>query len=136
VELCAPELGPLQYTAAPPSSYPLVLLSPATEKTINSIFGEFNLPHPSLRMHPADAAARGLHEGEAVRVYNDLGEVHVPLRIRDDVRPGIVVLPKGLWRSSTLNGATATTLAPDHLTDIGDGACFNDARVEVTQLRA
>jgi hypothetical protein len=25
-------------------------------------------------------------------------------------------------------------LAPDHLTDIGDGACFNDARVEVTKL--
>jgi anaerobic selenocysteine-containing dehydrogenase len=67
-------------------------------------------------------------------VYNDLGEVHVPLRIRDDVRPGVVVLPKGLWRSSTLNGATATSLVPDHLTDIGDGACFNDARVEVQVL--
>jgi anaerobic selenocysteine-containing dehydrogenase len=132
-ELSAPELGPVQYVAPPRTPYPLVLLSPATGKTINSIFGEFNLPRATLSMHPADAGARGIPDGAAVRVYNDLGEVHVPVRISDDVRPGVVVLPKGLWRSSTLNAATATTLVPDHLTDIGDGACFNDAHVEVDQ---
>jgi hypothetical protein len=33
-----------------------------------------------------------------------------------------------------LNGATATALAPDHLTDIGAGACYNDARVEVEAI--
>jgi anaerobic selenocysteine-containing dehydrogenase len=132
-ELYPPELGPLRYVAPPPSRFPLVLLSPATQKTINSIFGEFNLPQAALRMHPVDAMARGIRDGAVVRVYNDLGEVHVPLRLSADLRPGVVVLPKGLWRSSTLNGATATSLAPDHLSDIGDGACFNDARVEVDQ---
>ena len=40
-------------------------------------------------------------------------------------------LPKGLWRRHTLNGSTANALAPDTLTDIGAGACFNDARVQV-----
>jgi anaerobic selenocysteine-containing dehydrogenase len=130
-ELYPPELGPLRYAAPPATSYPLVLLSPATGKTINSILGEFNLPRATLHMHPADAAARAIHDGTAVRAYNDLGEVRVPVRLDDGVRPGVVVLPKGLWRSSTLNGATATALVPDHLTDIGEGACFNDARVEV-----
>ena len=33
-----------------------------------------------------------------------------------------------------MNGLTATALVPDTLTDIGGGACFNDARVEVTAL--
>jgi anaerobic selenocysteine-containing dehydrogenase len=113
-----------------------VLLSPATGKTINSIFGEFNLPRLSLRMHPADAERRGIRDGDSVRVYNDLGEVHVSASVREDVRPGVVVLPKGAWRSSTRNGSTATALVPDHLTDIGDGACFNDARVEVERLAA
>jgi len=42
-----------------------------------------------------------------------------------------VSLPKGLWRRSTYNGSTANALAPDSLTDLGDGACFNDARVQV-----
>jgi anaerobic selenocysteine-containing dehydrogenase len=135
IELCPAELGPPAYTPLAPTAYPLTLLSPASDKTINSIFGEFNLPHPTLRVHPTDASARGIRDGEPVRVYNDLGEVHVRVSVRDDLRPGVVALPKGLWRSSTLNGATATALTPDDLTDIGGGACFNDARVEVELLQ-
>ncbi len=52
-------------------------------------------------------------------------------RSTPDLRPGVVVLPKGLWSHHTLNGATANALAPDSLTDLGGGACFNDARVQV-----
>ena len=66
-----------------------------------------------------------------MRVFNDLGEVRCKVSIEPTVRPGTVVLPKGLWRKSTANGFTATALAPDALSDIGAGACFNDARVEV-----
>jgi formylmethanofuran dehydrogenase subunit D len=47
------------------------------------------------------------------------------------MRPGVVYLPKGIWSHNTLNGATACALAPDTLTDLGGGACFNDARVQV-----
>jgi hypothetical protein len=45
-----------------------------------------------------------------------------------------VSLPKGLWRKSTMNRSTATALAPDTLSDLGGGACFNDARVEVVRI--
>ena len=41
---------------------------------------------------------------------------------------------EGLWRRSTRNGATGNALVPDTLTDIGGGACFNDARVQVASL--
>jgi anaerobic selenocysteine-containing dehydrogenase len=132
------DLSPRQCAAvtyAPPrGAWPLVLLSPASDKTINSIFGEFNLSHPHLAMHPSDAVTRGVHDGQPVRVFNDLGEVHVPVRLSRDLRPGVVTLPKGMWRSSTLNGSTVTALVPDALTDIGGGACFNDARVDVAPL--
>ncbi len=80
-------------------------------------------------MHPDDAAPRGLAHGDEVRVWNALGEVRCRLAIDGAVRPGVVVLPKGLWSHNTLNGATANALAPDTLTDLGGGACFNDARV-------
>ena len=50
------------------------------------------------------------------------------------IRPGTVSLPKGLWRRSTRNGFTGTALVPDTLTDLGGGACFNDARVQVASL--
>ena len=52
----------------------------------------------------------------------------------DDVREGVVVLPKGLWTKHTANGQTANALSPDTLTDIAGGACFNDARVEVQKV--
>ena len=88
-------------------------------------------------MSPADAVERGLGspKGESraarVRVYNRLGEVICGLKINRDLRPGVVLLPKGLWARSTVSGTTANSLAPDDLTDLGAGACFNDARVEV-----
>ncbi len=85
-------------------------------------------------MHPADAAARGLDDGDLVRVFNALGEVQCPLQVAASVPPGTVSLPKGLWRRSVRNGYTANALAPDTLTDIGAGACFNDARVQVASL--
>ena len=69
-----------------------------------------------------------------VRVFNDLGEVHCLLSVTPVIRPGSVILPKGLWRRSTLNGVTGTALVPDTLTDLGGGACFNDARVQVGSL--
>jgi anaerobic selenocysteine-containing dehydrogenase len=85
-------------------------------------------------MHPDDAAARGLHAGDRVRVFNELGEVWVRVHLTRNLRRGVVTLPKGLWRSSTLNGSTATALVGDGLTDIGAGACFNDARVDVDRI--
>jgi anaerobic selenocysteine-containing dehydrogenase len=111
---------------------PLALLSPATNRTISSTLGQLRKGPVALEMHPADAAARGLADGQRVRVTNDYGEVLCRLRLSHDQRPGVVELPKGLWAHNTDNGATACALAPDSFTDLGDGACFNDARVEVT----
>jgi anaerobic selenocysteine-containing dehydrogenase len=114
--------------------YPLALISPASERTISSTLGELPRPDVRLLMHPEDAAARGLAESDLVRVFNDLGEVHCPLTVAPSIRPGSVSLPKGIWRRSTRNNTTGTALVPDTLTDIAGGACFNDARVQVTSL--
>lgn len=113
--------------------YPLALISPAVNKMISSTLGEFNFPQLYATMNPGDAAARSLADGSTIRVFNDLGEVHCKLKIDDAIRPGVVILPKGAWRKSSLNGSTATALAPDTLGTAG-GACFNDARVEVRSL--
>jgi anaerobic selenocysteine-containing dehydrogenase len=114
--------------------YPLALISPASEKTVSSTLGELRERAAVLQMHPADAQARGLSQDDPVRIFNDLGEVHCPVALNRDVRPGTVSLPKGLWRKSTYNGSTTNALSPDTLTDLGGGACFNDARVEVALL--
>jgi anaerobic selenocysteine-containing dehydrogenase len=114
--------------------FPLALISPASEKTITSTLGELRQRAAVLQMNPADAEARGLATDDPVRVFNDLGEVQCPVALNKDIRPGTVSLPKGLWRKSTYNGSTSNALVPDTLTDLGGGACFNDARVQVALL--
>ena len=116
------------------AQYPLALISPASERTVSSTLGELRQRAAVLQMHPSDASARGLSTNDPVRIHNDLGEVHCPLAVTTDVPPGTVCLSKGIWRKSTYNGATGTALVPDSLTDVGAGACFNDARVEVVLL--
>jgi anaerobic selenocysteine-containing dehydrogenase len=111
--------------------YPLALISPATERAVSSTLAELRVKPARLEIHPADAAPRGVRDGDAVRVFNDRGEVRCRAAVTDRVRPGTVGLPKGLWRKDTANGSTSNALCPDSLTDIGDGACFNDARVQV-----
>ena len=111
--------------------FPLALISPATERTISSTLGELPRPEVRLLLHPDDAAARHLEDGDEVRVWNEQGEVRCRVQVGAWVRPGTAVLPKGLWRRQTGNGYTGNVLVPDSLTDLGGGACFNDARVQV-----
>lgn len=115
--------------------YPLALLTPSTPKTINSMFGEFQPPDSSIHVHPDDAADRGLADGADVVVFNDRASLHTTLTVDADLRPGVVSMPKGLWRRTFDGGLTPNALCPDSLSDVGGGACFNDARVEITARR-
>jgi anaerobic selenocysteine-containing dehydrogenase len=115
-------------------AFPLALISPSSDRTISSTLGELPRPEVRLLLNPDDAASRGIADGDDVRTWNDLGEVRCRAQVGSWVRPGTVVLPKGLWRRHTANGFTATALAPATLTDLGGGACFNDARVQVERV--
>jgi anaerobic selenocysteine-containing dehydrogenase len=113
------------------ASYPLALISPSNDRMISSTLGELVILPASVMMHPDDAHVRSLVEDDPVRVFNDLGEVLCHVTISPIVAPGTASLTKGLWSKHTSNGATANALAPDTLTDVGAGACFNDARVQI-----
>ena len=130
-------LGLYAYQADPASAeYPLALISPASDRTISSMLSELPRPEVRLLMHPDDARDRNLSDGNLVRIYNASGEVRCRLQVGAWIRPGTIVLPKGLWRKHTANGYTATVFAPDTLSDLGGGACFNDARVNVERVES
>jgi anaerobic selenocysteine-containing dehydrogenase len=117
------------------SSYPLTLISPGSDKRTTSTFGGLRYSDDVwLDMHPQDAAARHIADGAMVRVWNDRGEVHLRLRVTEEVRPGVVCSLKGAWFRTSDNGQTVSALAPTHYADLCDGACYNDARVEVARL--
>jgi anaerobic selenocysteine-containing dehydrogenase len=111
--------------------YPITLLTPATNRTINSMFGEFQPADPAIRLHPDDAAARGLADGQAVVVHNDRASIATTVRVDTALRPGVATMPKGSWCRDFAGGLTANALVPDTLSDLAEGACFNDTRVEV-----
>jgi len=127
----APEYRP------PGAARPLTLLTPANHHTINSMFGELGAVSADVRMHPDDARERALADGDRVAVVGDAGgaaavEVVTTLRIDGDLRPGVVMMPKGAWSRASGGGLGANAFAPDALSDLAGGATFNDARVEVT----
>src|SRR5438034_1292145 len=113
--------------------YPLILITPASDERVTSTFGGLKAGDatPPLEMHPDDARARGLEPGSMVRVWNELGEVHLPLEVTDAIRPGVVCSLKGAWMRTSDNGQTVSALAPGHHADLCGGACYNDTRVEV-----
>jgi anaerobic selenocysteine-containing dehydrogenase len=122
---------PYRWDPVPTGRYPLSLISPATAKTVNSTMGQYALEELYVEIHPDDALPRAIADGDRVRVFNDLGEVACSARVSDRIRSGVVLIPKGAWRASSGNGATATALCPADVNPVAGGACYNDARVEV-----
>ena len=113
------------------TEFPLALISPASERTISSTLGELSRPEVRLEMNPEDAGTRGIRQGDAIRAWNALGEMRISASISPLIKRGTVAVPKGVWRRNTKNGYTSNAMVPDSLSDLGGGACFNDARVQV-----
>ncbi|WP_425547311.1 molybdopterin-containing oxidoreductase family protein [Actinomadura vinacea] len=118
------------------AAYPIALISAASHHFLNTQFGSNaelrrrSGNGPALRMHPDDAAARGLESGRRVRVRNDRGAFEAVLEVTDRVRPGVAATTKGHWAKFS-GGANANAVVDERDTDLGGGPTFHDTRVEV-----
>ncbi len=83
-------------------------------------------------IHQADARARGIEEGNKVRVYNERGAFEAEAKISADVNPGIVVATLGYWRQ--LNNGTVNSISSAEFVDMGHAPTFSDNLVEVELL--
>jgi anaerobic selenocysteine-containing dehydrogenase len=84
-----------------------------------------------LLMNPADAAGKGLSDGERVIAWNDLGEAVFLLRATEKVPPGVAVA-EGVWWLEFAPGArSVNVLTSQRLTDQGGGSTFYDNRIDV-----
>jgi len=141
VHLVSPELdrecdgGLYNYKPDPRSDeFPLALISPALATQITSTFGQLRSAPAAVEMSAADAAERGIKSGDAVRIWNAIGEVRCIAKVSTDVRPGVCVLNKGLWRKHSRNGMTANALIPGKFADLGGQGAWNDARVQIERV--
>ena len=116
--------------------YPLAMISPPARNFLNSSF--VNLQslrdiegRPLLEIHPQDAAARAIADGDLVRVFNGRGSYACHAQISQRARPGVV---NGLgiwWRKLGVEGTNVNELTSQALTDMGAGPTFYDCLVQV-----
>ncbi len=121
------------------SKYPLAIISPPAHNFLNSSFA--NLPsfvkaekEPFLDIHPIDASARAIKNGDRVRVFNDRGEFKLKARVTEKARPGVVVALSIWWKKLTSDGCNANEVTSQALTDLGAAATFYDVLVEVGKV--
>jgi anaerobic selenocysteine-containing dehydrogenase len=117
-----------------PKPSPFVLISPSSSKRTNATFGGCTASDglEVLEINPADAAAKGVQDGDSIKVWNSLGEVSLRAMISDAVKPGVLYTPKGTWTRTSDTGQTVNALIPSDLrTDIERGACYNETFVDL-----
>jgi anaerobic selenocysteine-containing dehydrogenase len=85
---------------------------------------------PFCVLHPDDARARGLVDGQKVRLFNDRAEVGLVVHVRDEVQPGVVLVPGQRPDTEAVSG-TVNMLCSDRYTDIGEGATYQSTFLDV-----
>jgi anaerobic selenocysteine-containing dehydrogenase len=122
--------------AQPSEPYPLAFLSPPARHFLNSSFAnmvrfrEFE-GEPHLDMHPQDAAARGIRDGDRVRVFNARGAYTLKARVNGKPRAGVVVAPSVWWRKHAPDGRNANEVTSQRTADLAGAATFYDCAVQV-----
>lgn len=116
------------------SRYPLEMISPKNDDSMNSTFG--NRPdtdHQTARvtLHEADAACRGIADSEQVRIYNERGSCVLIARVDRTVPQGVVSAPSTRWNKKAPDRHNVNALTSERLTDLGGGPVFYSCLVQV-----
>jgi anaerobic selenocysteine-containing dehydrogenase len=114
--------------------YPLELISPKNDDSMNSTFGyrpDTDRQTSFLEIHARDAVSRGITNGDQVRIFNDRGSCLLMARIDASVAPGVVCAPSTRWASKSPAFRNANALTSERLTDKGGGPTFYSCLVQV-----
>jgi anaerobic selenocysteine-containing dehydrogenase len=121
-------------------AFPLELLARKADNFLNSTFS--NVPTVQemeetnlLEMASADARARGIADGETVRVYNHRGEIFLKARVDGAVQPGVVSARLN-WAKLGPGLQNINVLTSEKLTDLGNSATFYSVLVEVESAKS
>jgi anaerobic selenocysteine-containing dehydrogenase len=123
------------------AGFPLELLARKPDNHLNSSFAnlasvrEMETRLGDLEMHPTDAEARGVRNGDRIRAFNQRGEIVLQARVDGSVPPGVVAARLD-WARFTPGGGNINVLTSEKLTDMGNAATFYSVCVEVELFRA
>lgn len=114
----------------------LVLLSSAAHHFDSSSMGNVaKLMHkegtPYVEIHPLDAVARGISDGDDVVVENERGWCGLRAIVTDDAPAGVLISPKGQWANLSPGGRNINRVTPDALADLGNQSTFHSNLVGI-----
>src|SRR2546426_906182 len=123
---------------APDARYPLRLVTPKSRARTHSIHDNqpvlMRADRDDVWISVADAAARGIANGQAVRIFNQRGATTLPARVTERVAPGVVSIKEGAWFTPDARGedthGCANVLTDDRASPAA-AATFNTCYVEV-----
>jgi len=116
--------------------FPLQCIVPPNRFFLNSSFSQSELLRrrqgaATAMLAAADAAARGIRDGDAVRVESPRGAARFTARVTDATRPGVVVIEGIWWHRFQPGGLGVNVLTSDRVADLGGGPAFHSNLVEV-----
>jgi anaerobic selenocysteine-containing dehydrogenase len=122
------------------AQYPLELLGRKHDHFLNSTFANQECQQKlerrfELQMNAVDAEARGIADGDELRVFNDRGELKLRARVDDSVPQGAVASYLD-WARTSPGGNNINALTSDRLSDMGGGATFYSVLVEVERAQS
>jgi anaerobic selenocysteine-containing dehydrogenase len=132
-------IAPYESAASNPglaARYPLAMISPPARNFLNSTFVNVQSlrateGEPHLDIHPDDAAARSIADGDMARIFNDRGSFVARARVTPKARRGLVVGLSVWWKKLASDGKNANEVTSQRLTDMGRAPTFYDTLVEV-----
>jgi anaerobic selenocysteine-containing dehydrogenase len=133
-----------------PAEYPLQLLTPHSKWRIHSSYAnnewlaEIHGGRPVVQLHPDDAAARGIGDGDAVEIVNTRGRVECWAHVTKGARRGSATLYEGWWprqfrAGKGVNELTSSAVNPIHEIHFvpnmwSPSTGWKDCRVEVRRV--
>ena len=118
-----------------PGALPLELLARKSDNFLNSTFSNVASVREMeesglLEISSPDALARGIADGDRVRVFNHRGDILLKARVDGKVQPGVVSASLN-WAKMTPGFQSINALTSEKLADMGNSATFYSVLVEV-----
>ncbi|MBR3257788.1 MAG: dimethyl sulfoxide reductase, partial [Eggerthellaceae bacterium] len=116
------------------AKYPLACVQRKLNRTVHSTFGALDLINNNTRnyacimIHTADAAARGIKDGDKIVAFNDRGEHHARAIVTDGIMKGVVCAENGWWEQQ---GGSSSYITNDAVGFLAGEHCCNETLVEI-----